>query len=89
MRHLPQTHRFALLLGGAALLCVIAGGVALALRPRQFTTRQEAISYTLSQHDVAYRQVSISRVWPSITYNAGPSGIAATPLPPADSLLRS
>lgn len=44
-----------------AILCVLALGVVLLLRPRSFTSYEEAIGYVLEQHDVAYTQISLAQ----------------------------
>jgi hypothetical protein len=59
------------------LACVLATGLVAALRPRRFTTYQEAIGYVLEQRAIGYRRVTVERVWPdtvnTIFYSANVS----------------
>jgi hypothetical protein len=48
---------------GLVLSCVLAGILAFALRPPHFTTRIDAIGYTLTQHGAQYEQVYFDRSW--------------------------
>jgi hypothetical protein len=56
--------RAALALGGASVACLALAVVALALRPRTFSTHQDAIGYELVQRGIAYQAIYFERSWP-------------------------
>ncbi len=69
VRELPmiiqrRLRRFILALSGLALACAFVSILAFVLRPPRFTSRIEAISYTLTQHGAHFEQVFIERGWP-------------------------
>lgn len=62
--YMPEQHparRLLPLMLACVLLCVLALGAVLFLRPRSFTSHEEAIGYVLEQHDVAYKQISLAQ----------------------------
>jgi hypothetical protein len=66
--------RVVALIGGLCFACVIVGMLAIALRPRTFTNRVEAIGSILEQRGVAYQNIYIDQGWPdrinNMTYGA-------------------
>lgn len=56
--------RAALALGGASVACLVLAVLALALRPRTFSTHQDAIGYELVQRGIAYQAIYFDRSWP-------------------------
>ena len=73
--------RFGLALTGVALLCILAGGAALALRPPPLRSYHDVVAYTLRQRGIAYQQIEFGEIWPDNTNrqygaNIGPLSMA-------------
>jgi hypothetical protein len=64
MHERRRFHRILLALSGFVCLCAFVSLLSIVLRPPQFTTRIEAISYTLTQQGAHFEQVYIERGWP-------------------------
>jgi len=66
--------RFALLLAGGCLACVLAGVLAFTMQPRVFSNRRDAIAYALDQRGIKYQAIYIDHSWPdtvnNLTYGA-------------------
>lgn len=56
--------RVALALGAVSIVCLLGAVLALALRPRQFTTHRDAIGAALVQRGITYEVIYINRTWP-------------------------
>jgi hypothetical protein len=63
-RRLRSLRRIAWFAGAMVVACVALSGLALALRPRQFSTHRDAIGYELARRGVGYEQIYINRGWP-------------------------
>jgi hypothetical protein len=64
MEHPHRVRQFILALAGMVCLCVLAAVFAFFMRPPQFHTRIDAITYTLQRHGARVEQVVIERGWP-------------------------
>jgi hypothetical protein len=68
-RRQQVAQRIALLIGGSVILCLGLVVLALAARPRQFTSHRDAIGYALTQRNIAYDAIFINRTWPDTLTN--------------------
>jgi hypothetical protein len=59
-----RLRRMILALSGMVCSCVLVALLSILLRPPQFTTRIEAISYALSRQGAEFEEVLIERGWP-------------------------
>ena len=63
-RRQRDVRRLALALGAMSIVCLVGAVLAVALRPRQFTTHRDAIGAALAQRGIAYEIIYINRTWP-------------------------
>lgn len=59
-----RQHRVVALVAALVLACVLATALVAALRPRTFTTHQDAIGYVLERRSISYTNIVVQHKWP-------------------------